>query len=273
MKPELTRLTRQFARAHPDEFADRLASADVAQITAVLAALPEADAVAVVLQLPLPVVETCIRAVSDEILDTWLRNADLGDAFQLSNRIAPRSRRARLVRGVEDEHRRKQLLTTLDLRSGSVGALADPDFVRLSGSLSLGDCVATFRSIDASQGKPILIVDEHDELLGYLNTLKALCGSPAATLKTCIDPVRALPAESTLETALGSHEWSVHTWLPVVDRQRHLMGLVSHVAVVGFASDGQASAAPPPVVEIATSYFDTLTNLTLTLLGEEKRGT
>jgi len=268
--PELSRLTLQFAHAHPDEFAARLAALEAAEIPAVVKALPATDAVFVVLQLPLQIAELCIQAFPDDTLDAWLSSADLADAFRLSNRIVPTSRRNELVRNISDEVRRRQLVTTLDLKSGSVGAIADLDFVQLSAGLTLKDSAAIFRTIDSSQGKPILIVDDNDELIGYLNTMKALCGTPEATLATCADPIRSLPAESSLEMALGSHEWVQHAWLPVVDRQRHLVGLVSHVAVKGTASGGQATGPSPPAVEIATSYFDTLTNLTMTLLGDNK---
>lgn len=162
----------------------------------------------------------------------------------------------------------------------AVGAWTDPDVIALGSTLSAQEALSHIRTSDAPEVDTIYVTDASRHLHGEV-ALPALLRAPDATpLAALMQPASVtLSAMMPVGSALSLGAWQRAASLPVVDRDKRLLGVLRRARLAqaarersrpGRAHEGDASLAGL----FAGSYWAVVSGLigaTLALLPHVKR--
>lgn len=218
-----------YARAHPAEVAALLRQQDVAEVSDFCLALPDAVAARLMATLPHGLARQVLEAADAPRTATLLEAASFDDAAGLLTRVSP-EQRDQLIAGIPSPKRRKMLTRRFAFEDGTLGAIACRDLISVPLSATLRDVADEVNALSITPGEepPIYLLGDGGRLQGELDLYQALETEDLdLAVEHCMLAVEPLPAEMPLDAGLRSPRWNKASILPVVDRNRFLLGTVT----------------------------------------------
>ena len=239
---DIDALNADFARKHPDAFANVLVHGADAEISTVLSHLPPAVAVMVAARLPSSRMSELLNA-HEQAVGTWLTEAPVNDAITLLGRI-PRERCLALVNSLPDRERRKRFLQYLKYPSHSVGALVTDIPLKFAADVPAEKVLADLREIDTDTTGPAVVILSENHYLGLLDIWKLYAGEAVTgPIRNYLMAAPALHAETPVASAISDPGWHTYNWLAVVDHEQRVLGGVSRARL--FSATTRRSERPP----------------------------
>ncbi|MCE2437134.1 MAG: hypothetical protein J4F97_03885 [Pseudomonadales bacterium] len=263
----------RYAREHPEDFALALGHGSVEAALEVLDGLEQDLQLRIVNRAPQRLAEKALRRYEDAVIAGWLASAPTGEARRLFLRLEI-GRRLTILAGLTDRTRKRALSGLVELAPDRLGALADPEFHWVRGSWTVFDLSASLlASARRLHGAPILVLDEEDHLFGVLDTVECLQSHPDTELRDCTIPVRELGASATAREAYSAPGWKDSLWLPVVDRRKRPVGMLSRERLLTHTQDAPHAGVrlDDPMVALATDMFRVFSALAKSLLSMRAR--
>ncbi len=237
-------LARAYASAHPEEvarFVERLPPEEGAEVLAEL----EPELAAEVLSHAVPLIaSSALAKLSSEAAASVLEACHPSLAAGLLFRLA-HSTRARLLDGISPL-RAEELRRMTDYGPRRAGGRLDPRAPAVPETLSVADVLERLRAAPAGVMHYVYAIDAERRLTGVVNMRELMLASPDAPLSTIItrDP-EVLFAHDPLEVIARHAAWKRSHALPVVDRERRLLGALRYSTFRAIETElGQAASGP-----------------------------
>lgn len=260
-------LTVQYGRARPREFAADLCAGSVEERNEVLEALPTGIRLPIVNDLPPTAALEFLDGQADERIAGWLAETSPEEALHLFLRL-PSERRTAVLGRVHDQDLADRLHRVASFAGETVGAIAELDVVWVSLNDRVEDAVALLRAHPVQAGEPVVVVDTEHRVVGFLDATRALQLDAGATLEKCVGRVVGLRAETAISAAVDAPGWDNHRWLPVIDRDGCLIGLLSRDRLMGDGGSTTARRSPPGLLyDLVRSFVRVSGDLLNTLFG------
>ena len=237
-------LVRAYAGHHPEEvarFIERLPPEGGAEVLAAL----DAEVAAEVLAHAVPLIGSSALAKlpnedAAQVLEACHPSLAAGLLFRLAH-----STRARLLEGIAPG-RAEELRRMTEYGPRRAGGRLDPRAPAVPESLSVAEVLERLRAAPAGVMHYVYSIDEDRRLTGVVNMRELMLASPEAPLSTIVtrDP-EALFAHDPLEVVARHAAWKRSHALPVVDRDRRLLGALRYSTFRAIETElGQAAAGP-----------------------------
>jgi len=259
---ETNRLTQDFAKRFPQAFADLLTHADEDDAREVLEALPAANVMAVLARLPSGRLSAI--AVDTFIAASARLRADSIDDTATFLAHQPLAQRADLIGKVTDRSLHRKLQQRLNFSSHTVGALTTDPTDIVSADTPLEDVLSVLRSVRDRREVQIVLVDTEGRYVGVLDPWKILGIERAeGAVRRFVSKRPALAAEVSIAAAHESGQWLRASWLPVVDYDNRVLGVVNRADVLNRSerADDPAVLMANSVSELARQYVFVLGEL------------
>jgi Mg/Co/Ni transporter MgtE len=237
-------LVRAFAAAHPDEvarFIERLAPEAGAEVLGALE--PESAADVLSSTVPLIAATSLSRLETEQagqILEACHPSLAAGLLFRLD-----RTTRARLL-DVISPTRAEDLRRMTDYGPRRAGGRLDPRAPALPETLLVSEVFERLRAYPAGVMHYVYAIDAERRLTGVANMRELMLAPPDAPFGTIIarDP-EALYAHDPLEVIARHAGWKKNHALPVIDRERRLLGALRYSTFRAIETElGQAATGP-----------------------------
>jgi Mg/Co/Ni transporter MgtE len=241
MMSELDELNADFASRHPEAFASVLRHGELAEIVDLIGRLPPIDAAAIVAHLPTSLV-TAILAADPPAAERWLARARQADAVSLLGRI-PRERALVLINSLSDRERRRRLRQFLNYPAHSIGALVSDVPMRLPSDTPAEELLVELRSSPAEQPVRIIVLHPDGTYLGVVDPwLLMVADSLSVPVREFAVPLPTLHPGTSIVNAAQERHWQAHSWLPVVDHERRVLGGIARERVLQACGTQMATA-------------------------------
>jgi len=262
------RLTLTYANRYPEKFAAEIAAAPDSERLDVLLGLTAAAAGRVTARLPAGVFRK-ICSEQREHLITWLNASSFDDAVALLVRL-PRTEQRTLVGLITDRSTRRRLRQFLNFPSHSVGALAVELPMRVLAETPLHDLLIELTGLGARREQPIVLTDADGLYAGILDIWRlALTDTVSGTAADCSLRIEAVQPELSVLNARNLRQWHRHAWLPVVDHEQRVLGIVTREQILGTTETihSDTEIIRESIGILCLRYFEVLAQLLERLLG------
>lgn len=240
-------ISADFASRFPDSFA-RVLSRGEGDVDAILKSLPTSTTAAVVARLPGSQIDKLLSSGEHDPTQ-WLADASFEDAVTLLSRI-PREERLTLVNSLRDRERRQQLLRHQQYPAHSVGALVGDIPLRFNAEAPVAEAVLELREIGGDDPGPLVVVDKQGRYKGTLNAWRLLSRKRASgTVGDYVNRVTAIYPETSIINASRNTDWDSHSWLPVIDSRKRVLGAVSRAVI--FRAARKQTGEPRPATDFS----------------------
>lgn len=235
-------LVRAFAAAHPDEvarFIERIPPEAGAEVLEALE--PESAADVLSRAVPLIAATTLTRletGVAGQILEACHPSLASGLLFRME-----RVTRERLL-GTLPEARAEDLRRMTEYGPRRAGGRLDPRAPAMPETLSVSEVFERLRAYPAGAMHYVYAIDAERRLTGVINMRELMLAPPDAPFGTRVarNP-EALYAHDPLEVVARHAGWKRNHALPVVDRERRLLGALRYSTFRAIETElGQATA-------------------------------
>jgi magnesium transporter len=237
-------LVRAYASAHPEEvarFVERLSPEEGAEVLQAL----DAEVAAEVLSHAMPMMaSSALAKLTSEaaagVLEACHPSLAAGLLFRLGH-----STRVRLLEGIAPA-RAEELRRMTDYGPRRAGGRLDPRAPAVPETLSVKEVLERLRAAPAGVMHYVYSIDSERRLTGVVNMRELMLAPPDAPLGTIVtrEP-EALLAHDPLEVIARHAAWKRSHALPVVDRERRLLGALRYSTFRAIETElGQAAAGP-----------------------------
>lgn len=221
------RLVGAFAAEDPARFAQILGkSTDLAESISILKEVPDGLESDIVARLSPEAADRLLHELPDQVVIEWLGACPMDAGRRMLSRVG-RERAARLVAGIGNRARRRELRRLIAYPPGSIGELLEVNVMAVPADAPAADIHAEIRRFDGSSEAPVVIVDDAGTVTGVLDLVRFMqhgdAGGRAADFRI---PVKPLFADALLESFREQREWLRLTSLPVADFEGRLIGYV-----------------------------------------------
>ncbi len=237
-------LVRAYAVAHPEEvarFMERLTPEGGAEVLGAL----ELESAANVLSRAVPLLAAAALSRLDiqagaEILEAAHPSLAAEILFRME-----RSTRAAFLAAVSPA-RAEDLKRMTDYGPRRAGGRLDPRAPALPETLSVAEVFERLRAQPAGVLHYVYSIDSERRLTGVVSMRELMLASPEAPLGTIVSPdPEALFAHDPLEVVARHAGWKRNHALPVIDRDRHLLGAIRYSTFRAIETElGQAAVGP-----------------------------
>jgi Mg/Co/Ni transporter MgtE len=237
-------LVRAYAAAHPEEvarFIERLPPEGGAEVLGAL----ELESAANVLSRTVPLLAAAALSrldikVSAEIMEAAHPSLAAEILFRMD-----RTTRAALLAAVSPA-RAEDLKRMTDYGPRRAGGRLDPRAPALPETLSVSEVFERLRAQPAGVLHYVYSIDSERRLTGVVSMRELMLASPEAPLGTIVSPhPEALFAHDPLEVIARHAGWKRNHALPVIDRERRLLGAIRYSTFRAIETElGQAAAGP-----------------------------
>ncbi len=210
------------------DIADLFRETDVKDCTIILRLLPQKLQSEVFSELDSNIQERILKNLSDDHIKSIIMELDPDDRTELFEDMPPNLTR-RLINLLSSNERRKAL-ELLGYPKESVGRLMTPDYVAIKDYWTIQRSIEHIRSFgkDAETIDVVYVVDDEWHLLDNIPIRRLILASPKQSVKTIMDnKFISVNADADQEEAIRLFEKYGLVVLPVVDRQNHLLGIVT----------------------------------------------
>ncbi len=169
-----------------------------------------------------------VSGMEDAAASRVLSEMDPDDAAELVSELDyERAEKLLSLMGVKD---RAAITQLLGYREDTAGRIMTQEFVAVSNTATVGDAIATLRSLEEGfeSVRYVYLVDGEKRLTGVVTLLELLThdkDTPLSTLATT-EPVTASPEDDQEQVAKTIAKYNLLA-LPVVDDDHHILGIVT----------------------------------------------
>ncbi len=254
------RLLQAFAVEEPDRFAQLLSSShDLEEAVEVLNGIPDGSEGEVLTHLKPDAAERLLNGLPDELLATWLGNCPADVGRRLIGRLGP-DRSEQIIQKINNASKRRALRRLTAFPAGSIGSLMRGQAMAISEAMPASEVETLLSEHHLASQCPLIVLGADDRVMGVLD-LVAFIGNqdPHAPSGDFYSPVKAVHAESPLDSLAGRDVWQGCAALPVVDHHQKLVGYITRSQVeeaLGSASGG--SIFLDSAIELSSRYLQFL---------------
>ena len=251
-----------FAKNHPEEFAQTLNGAASDEGHAVLDSLPTLIAIQVIAFAPRFWAMKYIELKTTEEIVHWLNQGSIDTVARLARRI-PEDLRDEVVRHLKDTKKNRALQQYVRFSKNTVATVADKDFVSFREDETCSSVIRQLRELELEQSENVLIISIDERVLGLLDETKLLRSGKHEPIRSCVLKTTLLPVNSPIQAVLELEDWHRVDRLPVVDRERIAIGLLrwSQISEYDQHSEETEEESTHLVVEILSTLFDVAKSL------------
>ncbi len=215
---------------HPADLAEVLDQLELGDAQYLFERLEPERAALVVLELPEDLRDGLLgNYTGKEIAEELIEHIDSDDAADVIAEL-PNEVRDEVLANIEDEAQRKEISELLTYDEHTAGGLMAKELVKVNDSSSMLDCVRVLRTHaeHVDDVYVILVVDDHDRLVGSIPIKTLLTTSLRTPVKEVYDPdVISIRAHEDVEEASRIMEKYDLVVLPVVDDRGRLLGRIT----------------------------------------------
>jgi magnesium transporter len=253
---EFTAFDIEVAAHYPEEVARLLEHTDVKACAHYLRALPAPIAARLGAYLSSYRWLQLLHTLDAEMVE-MLEQAELRDALVLLNRF-PADQRAAIVNRMGDASRRRELARFLAYPDHCVGAIVKSPTAVCRQTATRSDLVEELRAHNRGNEIYAVAIDHDARYIGVVDPWQLLLKCPDdGSIAHCLERVPGLRPERIQEDVALLPIWATRTWLPVVDREQRVLGIIRHNDLRSVHA-----AAPLETVRLADSVYEGLGELT-----------
>lgn len=254
-----------FAESAPEGLAMRLSHYAAAERLEVLGMLESDTAAAVASRLG----RRELMEVPEEDFRRWLEDGEFDDAATLLGKL-PRGEALARVEKVTDPGRRRRLQQFLHFPAHSLGSIASADVIRIPATANVTEVLAQLRDDTDGHQLPAVVVDDRNAVIGVLDLWQLFVrAQESSTVREFSHPVPTLRPEVSIVDAAAQPDWADHQWLPVVDYQQRLLGIVTRRQVLTAATaEGEAHPFSEGMVDLGNQFFTVSAEVLGELIGK-----
>ncbi len=272
------RLAIAYIAKSPESASRVLSSMPPEAAAAFIAEIPIAQAVNLVGHLQPAIAAEIVQAVDDKVAAAIMRDLDFGSSSAIVRQM-DRSSRKRFFAKLSTRTR-TMLEKSLSFARGTVGSRMTTTIATLSETDSVATALDTLRKFRRDPIDVIFVLNDARKLVGVVSSAVALRHPDDALVSAILDTsCPQVSAHSKLEAIADPAVWHDFACLPVVNRQREVIGAISRKALKHGrrASTPGANGADPSTAGSILSALATtstgLLNLAATLFaGSETQG-
>jgi len=220
-------LSREFLLSYPTEAARILEQVSTEHVVALLSELPPKTSTAMMVAMLPERAAACLVTMPVSLaakLVTELPSAAIARIFRLLNKVKQRE----LLVQMPDKTR-AQLRRYIDYPSESVGTLLNPIVDMLPESITVAEAIRRIEREGHAVNSDIYIIDDFHHLVGVVALGKLIASSRHTKLRDIMDTkTLSISVHATAESLLTFHGWITHRRLPVVERDRTLVGTLDY---------------------------------------------
>jgi magnesium transporter len=235
-------LLEHYAVTCPDEVARRMERLDPGSAVVVLSALPSETAAALLLRLAPGHAARIVADLSAEVAAAVTGAMRVEGAASLLRRMEPAV--AAGILGALPAERARGIGALLAHGPATAGGVMDPDVFTAPLAATVADVRALLEATPEHLYYYVYVVDAEQRLAGVFDLaelMQAASGDPVGTL---VRPgVTWLSAEAPLESVFAHPGWRSLDAMPVVDRDRHFLGVLRHRRMRQLQEQEQPAAA------------------------------
>lgn len=247
--------TLSFLQRRPGAAAAVLAGMDAADAAIFLESVPTRTSRLAIAHMDAWPASLILAQLDDEIAAPILSEMEyLSTAVIL--RLMPDGRRDGILDQLPAPLKR-DLEASLTFPRDTVGAWTTTSIAAMDGKKLVSDAIDQLRQSSGTAAECIFVVDEQRRLRGVVSAATLLKGAPTMRLDGIMDSaVPPLPARTRINAVLSPDTWDNHVVLPVVSRQKQLIGALSREAAFGLSQAIVNRHASAGSTSIATSMGD-----------------
>lgn len=168
----------------------------------------------------------------------------------------------------------RDLVSTLTYPEDSVGANMSTNIVVMAADQTVADAFAELRQIKRTKTGVVFVVDDSRIILGIANADELLRRPNESRLSEVIDTsVVPISARARLSTVKSLPAWDDYAHLPVVNRQKILIGALARRTfrqpIVQTSPDPTETQAPTILTSVASAFFNSSVGLAQVLIDFE----
>ncbi|MGE0621650.1 MAG: CBS domain-containing protein [Pseudomonadales bacterium] len=261
-------LLATFAGQAPERFAALLAEGSAEERLDVFTTLSPEAAAAVAARLG----KRELAEVPDAMLVRWIEAGAFDDATMLLGKLGRHDALKHIDR-VADADRRRRLQQFFVFPLHSLGSITSAEMVQVPERATVREVLAVLAGQDARYEVPVVVVDGNGRLLGALDLWKLVLHTEIGGLaRDCLREVPGLRPEISIESAAELPVWRDHDWLPVVDGEHRLLGVVARARILG-SHEPQREAVPlgEGIVELGSQFVTVSADMLGELIGRDER--
>ncbi len=215
---------------HPADIAEILVELNLKESQYLFERLEPSLAAEVVLEVPEDRRDKLLgNYTGKEIAEELIEHIDSDDAADVIAEL-PEEMRAEVLANIEDDEHRKEISELLTYDENTAGGLMAKELVKVQADSSMLECVRQLRSQadHLDDVYVILVVDEHDRLVGSIPIKALLTTSLRTPVRDVYDPdvISIRPHEDVEEASRIMEKYDL-VILPVVDDRGRLLGRIT----------------------------------------------
>ena len=218
-------LVRNYAKEHPEQFGQVLASCAQSERHHILSELPSASLIEVLAYAPRPVTIEFLDTQSIDSILKWIHQGSDDAVARIARRL-PERVRAKVLTQIKDVNKLRILREYVHFAKNSVAALADKDFLSFASTMTCVEVWKLIRRLDEDDTDNVLIVSSQDRVLGLLDDRQLLRRGRKEPISSCIKQTTLLPANAPTKSVVALEDWHRVDRLPVIDRHSRAIGIL-----------------------------------------------
>jgi len=261
-------LLAAFAEQAPNRLASLLADGSAEERLDVFTMLSPPAAAAVAAHLG----KRELAEVPEAMLVRWIETGAFDDAVMLLGKLGRKEALER-VESVADEERRRGMRQFFVFPLHSLGSITSSELIRVPAGATIREVLDLLAGQDASREVPVVVVDAGGRLVGALDFWRlALHVDSGGLARDCLREAPGLRPEISIDSAVELPVWRDHAWLPVVDGELRLLGVVARARILG-SREPQRDALPlgEGIVELGSQFVTVSADVLGELIGREDR--
>ncbi len=265
MNPNNLHLVESFIQSHSIEAAREIESQEVSVAVDLFSLLPLNHGRKLFYHmLPTCAARMCEALATDKAI--MLIGENDADHIASILRSVSKAKRTSILKGLSEK---KSALCRLRLSYSEdiVGGWMAVDILVLPENISVGDALKRFSLVNYEvDWNTIPVVDNSNSILGTVNFQDLIRAKKAAKINDFINDAPAcLSSRASLTSCLRHPGWDHHDTLPVLNRNRHLIGLLKHVdlrrGIKSYSDENTAKDETNIVFEVGSAYIGSVAEL------------
>lgn len=219
-----------YIKEHAAEVAAQLEGKPVASIKAFIEELPDNECSYLISHLSIKYVDAVASRINDEMLEYLCKHQPPYVVLRIYNTLSEANQIEFLPKL---PHRYRWYLKHLSAQSSlAISTLMSYDFLSLPEYTKVAECLKSLKHVK-HKISALFTHDEKNKVTGEIDIINLYSQSMTATLKECAQSLRHAQAPTAnIEDVLHLKIWGNKSAIPIVDHDRHLLGIVTTNALL-----------------------------------------